>query len=203
MSSTLTTPPYITWPTAVPKGMLVLKPDTNEYPWYPYLTQPWEDKPLREWEEEREIRKAFKPFRELPVVFDPWVEPMKYDPPTFYYGWPVDPRITNAFAIKENLAWYWKEDGMGCEYKDQDLVTPNDHINDTWTRLQVQEFFQGVLTFEYVYDSSTPRSRPTFFWSLYSNYTHPHQRPSKKQIAKLQVDFGHRDIPQWYLDADT
>ncbi|EIN04695.1 hypothetical protein PUNSTDRAFT_116346 [Punctularia strigosozonata HHB-11173 SS5] len=175
MSSTSTKPPYITWPTAVPKGML----------------------------EECEIRKAFKPFRELPVVFDPWVEPMKYDPPTFCYGWPVDPKITNAFAIKENLAWYWKEDGMGSTWKDQTRVSPNDHVNDNWTRVQVETFFQEVLTLEYVYDSSTPGSRPTLFWSLHSNYTPPHKRLSQKQIAKLQEDLGYQDPPQWHLDADT
>ncbi|EIN04717.1 hypothetical protein PUNSTDRAFT_146361 [Punctularia strigosozonata HHB-11173 SS5] len=203
MSSTSTTPPYITQPGAVRNGMKVLQPDPTEYPWYPYLTHSWEDKPLRDYEEECAIRKAFKPFHELPVVFNPWVEPMKYEPPTFYFGWPVDPKITNAFAIKENLAWYWKEDGMGSTWKDQDLVTPNDHIHDKWTQVQVQEFFEGVLTLEYVYDSSTPGSRPTFFWSLHSNYTHPRMRPSKRQIAKLLEDFGHRNTPQWHLDADT
>ncbi|EIN03740.1 hypothetical protein PUNSTDRAFT_116870 [Punctularia strigosozonata HHB-11173 SS5] len=193
MSPTSVSQPRTVLPHAA-SGQTIIKPDDAKYPWYQFLILPWTERQCRNYEEYAKMIENIEPLDELPPEFDPWSEPLKYPPPTFYYGWAVDRELALDYARRKGLI-------------EEDPSTVSDPRRaafiKSWTLVDVQEFLEQVVSLEQSYAVQDPDNPYLLIWSLYDNWKPPDERPDMGDIIELQKDLGYEDGPKWYLSSDT
>ncbi|EIN04733.1 hypothetical protein PUNSTDRAFT_138378 [Punctularia strigosozonata HHB-11173 SS5] len=189
--------PNVVYPHTVPPNKSILKPDLKKYPWFEYVIPSWSDKVdrLPQASEEEVILDKFVPFDELPAEFDAWSEPLKYAPPEFYFGWPMDKKILRNYAIKNGLASFKK----GLARADDP-----DYVGDLLENQTVFDIIWHLeplinLKVEEVYGVQEGQDRFGGLWSLCDNYTPPDKRPTEETITRLQQEFGYEERPKWYM----
>ncbi|EIN04694.1 hypothetical protein PUNSTDRAFT_138338 [Punctularia strigosozonata HHB-11173 SS5] len=202
VSNTTPTAPRVVEPGFAKPGEPILQPDDVKYPWYKVLVLPWSEKGYREVEDTKKLIDTFEPLLELPPEFDPWSQPLKYPPPKFYYGWPVDSALTLEYARQLDLVCYWAGTGA-VECKSQTEVEPDDQVSDEWTLYEVEQYLKPVVSLVQSYGARSYKDPYLLVWSLYTNWTSPARRPTTEQIAGLQEELGYEEGPRWFLTCDV
>ncbi|EIN04718.1 hypothetical protein PUNSTDRAFT_55424 [Punctularia strigosozonata HHB-11173 SS5] len=203
-SATSNAKPRVVYRSSLPTAEIILKPDTKKYPWYEFAIHPCSKRVTRNPEEEKVVEDTFKAFSELPPEFDAWSEPLKYAPPEFFLGWPLDMDLVRAYAFKHNMAYFlnrYTKEGVKITggRKQAHEVTPDDALHTNRTIRLMQDRLMPRAKLEEAYDVPDDEVRFGAIWSLCSNWTPPEQRPTEEDIARLQEELGYEEKPKWRM----